>query len=43
MNMIDSSAAIANNMMFMGSRDGLFFGSETTPPYYRMTQIPSEF
>jgi hypothetical protein len=33
--MIDSSAAIASNMMFIGSRDGLLyvFGSETTPPY----------
>jgi outer membrane protein assembly factor BamB len=35
MKMIDSSAAIASNMMFIGSRDGLLyvFGSETTPPY----------
>ena len=35
MNIIDSSAAIASNMMFLGSRDGLFyvFGSGTTPPY----------
>jgi hypothetical protein len=35
MNMIDSSAALANNMMFMDSRDGLFyvFGSERTPTY----------
>ena len=35
MNMVDSSAAIASSMMFIGSRDGLFyvFGSETTPPY----------
>ena len=35
MNMIDSSAVIASNMMFMGSRDGLLyvFGSETTPHY----------
>jgi len=35
MNMIDSSAAIASNMMFMGSRDGLLyvFGSESTPAY----------
>ncbi len=35
MNMIDASAAIANNMMFLGSRDGLFyiFGSENLPAY----------
>ena len=35
MNMIDSSAAIASNMMFVGSRDGLFyiFGSESPPAY----------
>ncbi len=35
MNMIDSSAAIASNMLFLGSRDGLFyiFGSENLPPY----------
>ncbi len=35
MNMIDSSAAIASNMMFIGSRDGLFyiFGSENPPAY----------
>jgi outer membrane protein assembly factor BamB len=33
MNIIDSSAAIASSMMFMGSRDGLLyvFGSESTP------------
>jgi outer membrane protein assembly factor BamB len=37
MNMIDASAAIASNMMFLGSRDGLFyiFGSENIPPYIR--------
>lgn len=37
MNMVDSSAAIASNMLFIGSRDGLFyvFGSETTPSYIR--------
>lgn len=35
MGMIDSSAAIANDMLFMGSRDGLLyvFGSEMTPAY----------
>jgi hypothetical protein len=35
MNMIDSSAAIGSSMMFIGSRDGLFyvFGSEITPSY----------
>jgi outer membrane protein assembly factor BamB len=35
MSMIDSSAAIANNMIFMASRDGLLyvFGSEMTPTY----------
>jgi outer membrane protein assembly factor BamB len=35
MGMIDSSAAIANKMLFMGSRDGLLyvFGSEMTPTY----------
>lgn len=35
MSMIDSSPAIVNNMLFMGSRDGLLyvFGSEMTPTY----------
>jgi hypothetical protein len=35
MGMIDSSAAIANDMLFIGSRDGLLyvFGSEMTPAY----------
>jgi hypothetical protein len=35
--MVDSSAAIANSMMFIGSRDGLFyvFGSEAMPTYIR--------
>jgi outer membrane protein assembly factor BamB len=35
MNMVDSSAAIASSMMFIGSHDGLFyvFDSETTPSY----------
>jgi len=35
MNMIDSSAAIANNMLFIASRDGLLyvFGSERIPAY----------
>jgi len=34
---LDSSAAIANNMMLIGSRDGLLyiFGSESTPSYIR--------
>jgi outer membrane protein assembly factor BamB len=37
MNIVDSSAAIASNMMLIGSRDGLLyvFGSETTPSYIR--------
>jgi hypothetical protein len=37
MNMVDSSAAIASSMMFIGSRDGLLyvFGSETAPHYIR--------
>jgi len=35
MNIVDSSAAIANGMVFIGSRDGLFyvFGSEIIPNY----------
>jgi hypothetical protein len=35
MNMLESSAAIASYMMFIGSRDGLFyaFGLEITPCY----------
>jgi hypothetical protein len=35
MNMLDSSPAIASNMMLLGSRDGLLyiFGSEITPTY----------
>jgi outer membrane protein assembly factor BamB len=37
MNMLDSSAAIASNMMLIGSRDGLLyiFGSEIAPSYIR--------
>jgi outer membrane protein assembly factor BamB len=37
MNMLDSSAAIATNMMLIGSRDGLLyiFGSEIAPSYIR--------
>ncbi|MDQ6667099.1 MAG: PQQ-binding-like beta-propeller repeat protein [Thermoproteota archaeon] len=37
MSIVDSSAAIASNMMLIGSRDGLLyvFGSETTPSYIR--------
>jgi outer membrane protein assembly factor BamB len=37
MNIVDSSGAIANNMLFIGSRDGLFyvFGSEARPTYIR--------
>jgi outer membrane protein assembly factor BamB len=37
MNIVDSSAAIASNMMLIGSRDGLLYvlGSETTPSYIR--------
>ncbi|HYY49853.1 MAG TPA: PQQ-binding-like beta-propeller repeat protein, partial [Nitrososphaeraceae archaeon] len=35
MSMIDSSPAIANGMMFVGSRDGLLyvFGSPVVPSY----------
>jgi outer membrane protein assembly factor BamB len=37
MSIVDSSAAIASNMMLIGSHDGLLyvFGSETTPSYIR--------
>ena len=37
MNMLDSSAAIASNMMLIGSRDDLLynFGSEIAPSYVR--------
>ena len=37
MNIVDASAAIASNMMFIGSRDGLLyvFGTETAPSYIR--------
>jgi hypothetical protein len=44
MNMIDSSAAIASDMMFVGSRDGLLyvFGSEITPPYIRGSILTSK-
>lgn len=37
MNMVDSSAAIASSMIFVGSRDGLLyvFGSESIPSYIR--------
>ena len=37
MNMLDSSAAIASNMILIGSRDGLLyiFGSEIAPSYIR--------
>ena len=35
MNMLDSSAAIASNMMLIGSRDGYIFGSEIAPSYIR--------
>jgi outer membrane protein assembly factor BamB len=37
MSIVDASAAIACNMMLIGSRDGLLyaFGSETTPSYIR--------
>ena len=37
MNIVDASAAIASNMIFIGSRDGLLyvFGTETAPSYIR--------
>ncbi len=41
MNMLDSSAAIASNMMLIGSRDGLLyiFGSEIAPSYIRLPRF----